>query len=149
MATDKNGCTPLHYAAGNGQSQVVKKLISFKAPFNVKNEESQTTLIAGVCSGSDKVVQKLILAGAENVPDKLSRTPLCVAAYKGHYKVLRTLIKSGANIHCVSKEGRTPLHYAALGGNARVVKELISYGADIDEKDKNKSPLICSEERSP
>ena len=40
-------------------------------------------------------------------------TPLMLAASAGHQRVLRLLLKGGANVSMTDKSGLQPLHYAA------------------------------------
>ena len=72
-----------------------------------------------------------------NYVNPSSRTPLYVAAWKGHVSVVRLLLEHGADInrsmHNMSwNSGATPLSMAAAYGRAEVVQLLAEAGADID-----------------
>ncbi|OQR80569.1 hypothetical protein ACHHYP_17458 [Achlya hypogyna] len=61
------------------------------------------------------------------------KTPLCIAAEKGHAAAARLLLAKGANIHFTTPHGRTPLHIAAQNGHAHVVNLLVENGANINQ----------------
>ncbi|KAJ4106327.1 hypothetical protein NW761_000195 [Fusarium oxysporum] len=55
--------------------------------------------------------------------------------YKGidiaYRRIVKALLRSGANPHMLGYEGNTPLHLAAILGDVDIIKELLDYGADI------------------
>ncbi|KAF3223692.1 hypothetical protein TWF679_000129 [Orbilia oligospora] len=70
------------------------------------------------------------------------RTPLSVAAGRGHKDVVGLLIKEGANMETKDKNGDTVLSVAAAGGHKDVVELLIKEGANLENKNRNgKTPL--------
>ena len=56
-----------------------------------------------------------------NSIDKFHRTPLHLAALKGHMNIIRYLIENKANIVCYDVNGNTPLHLAAEQDQLEVV----------------------------
>src|SRR3970282_1661250 len=73
--------------------------------------------------GKVDAVATLLRGGVD--PDKLDdhrRTPLIVAAYKGHAPVVRLLMENGADASLVDSDGNAALHVAALQGHAEVVR---------------------------
>ncbi|MGE5139253.1 MAG: ankyrin repeat domain-containing protein [Rudaea sp.] len=67
-------------------------------------------------------------------------TPLLRAVYSGDLVAARLLIKYGANVNRVSRNGNTALHQAirrANGRSAEFIKLLLASGADPDIKDKD------------
>lgn len=62
--------------------------------------------------------------------DKDGRTPLLLAAGKGHLRSVEVLVGAGANVDARSKDGRTALYRAAANGDRPVVEMLLEAGAD-------------------
>ncbi len=67
--------------------------------------------------------------------DVTSSTALHYATFKGHYKAVKLLIKSGANVNLQDRDGSTPLHHAAFFGSKDIVEYLINHKADINIRD--------------
>ena len=65
------------------------------------------------------------------------------AAQGGHLKVVKELIKNGANVDAQNKYGGTALHTAAWNGHLEVVQELVRRHPDlVHTRDKrNMTPL--------
>jgi ankyrin repeat protein len=62
----------------------------------------------------------------------LNRTPLHVAAEKGHEGIVRLLIQNGENIEARDGFNQTPLWLAAKKGHEGIVRLLIQNGANIE-----------------
>ena len=50
-------------------------------------------------------------------------------------RVVELLLKAGANVEVVGKDGRRPLHLSASFGRADVAELLLARGADVDARD--------------
>ena len=57
---------------------------------------------------------------------------LLEAARKGDHRVMRELLRSGANPDASDYDGWRPLMFAAEGGHTQCVRLLLEYGADAD-----------------
>ena len=59
-----------------------------------------------------------------------------MAAQEGHLKIVKLLVKNGANIHLMAQNGLTPLYAANnnLKGRSEAVDYLIKKGADFDDQ---------------
>jgi ankyrin repeat protein len=70
-------------------------------------------------------------------------TPLQIASFMGHNKVVELLISKGANLEAKDEtNGATALSWAVAAGRKDVVETLLSNGAVIDAKDKKgETPL--------
>ena len=85
-----------------------------------------------------------------NLKDDLKRSLLYLSARNGYFNLTEFLIKKGANINDVQKDGSTALHGAAFYGQELIVQLLIEYGIDIKIKnrfghtaaDEAKTPFI-------
>ncbi|KAJ5729092.1 uncharacterized protein N7483_003600 [Penicillium malachiteum] len=58
------------------------------------------------------------------VPDKLGRRPLHLAAERGHRKIVHNLLYCGIDHSGQCDQGQTALHYAAWGGSVLVIQML-------------------------
>lgn len=65
-----------------------------------------------------------------------AKSPLIQASSKGDSSGVQKLIKGGANINEVDKNGETPLMHASKSADIETVKLLLSMGADIKIIDK-------------
>ena len=128
------GRIPLHYAALNGHTNVVKLLIA-----------TELDLIKERLSSKERRKAK---SANVNVQDNEGKTPLHLSALKGHKEVVRLLIARGAKVMATTKFGDTPLHCAAGEGHKDVVELLIAKEADVNARDgRNKTPLYLASER--
>ncbi|QMV45957.1 ankyrin repeat domain-containing protein [Wolbachia pipientis] len=67
---------------------------------------------------------------------------LLIAAENGYEKVVRYLIKNGANINVQDEWEKTSLHYSAQHEHTQVVEVLLEEGAGVNAQDENKeTPL--------
>lgn len=95
---------------------------------------------------NSSVICKLALTLGPNEESFLpnDKSPLHIAAKKGHTDIIKILLKSGMmdiNLK-TSPEGETPLHYAIKKNNIDIAKILIDSGANINEPDiKGTTPL--------
>jgi hypothetical protein len=85
--------------------------------------------------GNIEAVKQHLASGADvNVKDTNRWTPLHYAAWKGHKKIVVTLIAKGADVNAKNRYG-TPLHLPAGSGHKDIAKLLIANGADVNVKD--------------
>jgi len=70
------------------------------------------------------------------------RTPLHIAAAKGHADMVKALIKHGAVIGAKDNNERTSMHEGVIKGNRKVVEVLLENGGDITEVFPNGVTLI-------
>ncbi|CAD6449161.1 68ffa22f-365d-404d-aa21-12ceb35b2acf [Sclerotinia trifoliorum] len=93
-------------------------------------------LSGGIISANEKIVERLIIDGADiNMITELG-TPLFVAAALSSKTVVQQLIDKGAQITSFDDEGieqPSPLVIAAARGDIEIVKVLLKAGARIDE----------------
>ena len=64
-------------------------------------------------------------------------TALSLAAYTGHFEVVRMLLKHNADTNARDSSGWTPLHIATFCGRVDIVRLLLNHGADPKAGDKN------------
>jgi ankyrin repeat protein len=127
---DKDGRTPLSWAAGNGQKETVRLLLNYpEVDIEAKASNGWTALRYAV-RNKDIVVMRLLLdAGARKdiagreMPTLLH---LLVRSDQSENKVVELLLKAGdATRNEKDKRGRTPLSWAAERGYDTVVEKLL------------------------
>uniref|UniRef100_A0A3Q2T3Q5 Ankyrin repeat domain 6b n=1 Tax=Fundulus heteroclitus TaxID=8078 RepID=A0A3Q2T3Q5_FUNHE len=97
---------------------------------------SERLLIASHRGQADNVVQ-LINKGAKVAVTKYGRSPLHLAAYKGHLEVVRILLKAGCDLDIQDDGEQTALHRAAVVGNSHIISALIEEGCALERQDKD------------
>ena len=136
--TDAYG-TALHWAAINGNAEVVAVLAVRGADLNAKSDLLGTPLHASAQRDFSEVASVLIDKGAGiDALDKDGNTPLHIAAKRGSADVAQVLIDAGADVNAISigqgsnryKLGeQNPLHLALQEQNPKVAEILRSAGA--------------------
>ncbi|KAF6112678.1 ankyrin repeat domain 6 [Phyllostomus discolor] len=97
---------------------------------------SERLLIAAYKGQAENVVQ-LINKGAKVAVTKHGRTPLHLAANKGHLPVVQILLKAGCDLDVQDDGDQTALHRATVVGNTEVIAALIQEGCALDRQDKD------------
>lgn len=134
QANDKNGRTPLWWAAAKGNETMVQLLLEKRADVEATDSISLTPLSSAAAEGHEAVVRLLIENGANvEASDIIGRTTLSLAAERGHEAVVRLLLEEGANV----EYSQMALSLAAENGHEAVVRLLIEKGADVQAKDKD------------
>ena len=115
----KNNYTPLHYAIGAENIEVIKLLIC-KDNINQQDDKG--------CAPIHLAIQQK----ANNCID-----------------IIELLIKNNANIEIADDTGKTPLHYAYIFTNIAAIYYLISQNADRNAVDNSKSTIFHFLAKSP
>ncbi|RYO88653.1 hypothetical protein DL764_008704 [Monosporascus ibericus] len=144
---DKDGLTPLSYAAEYGREAIVKLLVATgKVEVDSKDNDGQTPLSYAAEYGREAIVKLLVATGKVDVDSKDNdgQTPLSYAAEYGREAIVKLLVATGkVDVDLKDKAGRTPLSYAAWCGHEAIVNVLIATGkVDVDSKNINgRTPL--------
>ncbi|XP_026785883.3 transient receptor potential cation channel, subfamily N, member 1 [Pangasianodon hypophthalmus] len=109
-ATRQMGETPIHYCARVGNVAVLQEMVN-----NVPSNCLQTAI---------------------NKQDKTGRSPLMLAAERGHMAVVKLLLQSNARVDVFDEEGKSALHLAAEQGREDIADILLSYKAFVNAKTK-------------
>ncbi|KAK7404060.1 hypothetical protein QQX98_010146 [Neonectria punicea] len=143
-SNDKEGRTPLSYAAANGREAIVRQLIDKGAALEIADNDGWTSLLHAAVHGHEAVARLLLEKGAAiEVAGKDGRTPLLHAAVHGHEAVVWLLLEKGAAIEVAGKDGRTLLSYVAADGRKAIVQLLLNQGVAIEAADeRGRTPLL-------
>jgi ankyrin repeat protein len=132
-AAQGDGTTPLHWAAYNLDTQLVRVLLAHGARPDAKNLFGASPLSEAVKAGNAELVALLLEAGAEvDSPNGDGETTLMLAARSGSVAVAKLLLEHGADQN--AREGwreQTALMWAADGAYAELTRLLIDHGADV------------------
>ncbi|BET30758.1 hypothetical protein wCauBTS_13650 [Wolbachia pipientis] len=124
-ATDKYGCTLLHWATLKGHLDVAKFLASKGANVNAEDILGRKPIHFAVINDHRNIIEFLLDKGIiVNSADKQGHTPLHWASWSGHLDMVKYLIDKGANINAKCEADRTPLDIARGRGHSNIVKYL-------------------------
>ncbi|MFP3032042.1 MAG: ankyrin repeat domain-containing protein, partial [Wolbachia sp.] len=142
--TDKQGYTPLHYAAWRGRLEVAKFLIEEYANSIFKYNNGSTLPCDAPLSNHFHIIKCSI--GEKNIleiRDNSGRVPLHCAASNGKLDVVKYFIdEEKVDVNIKDNGYWTPLHWASWGGHLDIAKYLVDKRANINAKDKgSKIPL--------
>ncbi len=135
---DRYKKTPLHFAAYAGNIDVVAFLISEGAVVNSRSNTGQTPLHFAAYAGHTDVVAFLLSEGAVvDSRNSSGYTPLhSLALFSGNKETARLLLKHGANVYAVAKDGRTPAQVARTNFHYTLAEMLDPEGRFTPEKRK-------------
>lgn len=124
---DDDGRLPLH--AKGDHADVVKFLVKESGNVTAKNSNGDSVLHLTSCL---ELVTFLVEQGADiNSRGLLGRTPLHVAAERGHLDTVKYLINKGADINSCNQIGFSILSSALEYGHAALVEALIERVCDL------------------
>ncbi|KAI0384065.1 hypothetical protein F5Y04DRAFT_278062 [Hypomontagnella monticulosa] len=134
-AKDKEGRSPLYYAAYYGNLRVAKLLIDKKAKLNVTNQDGETALVAACKKHHEEVVLYLIKKGANVKLRSSFGTALQAISLVGCCRCAEAILGPYKNCRIAEKGGPfgTSLHTAAYHGHSDLVKLLCTKRINIHE----------------
>lgn len=132
---DLLGRAALHWAACQGDSSLVEKLLSCGADPDIRDRDGKTPLHLAAGLGHSEAAASLIAAGANvEVQDCLGDTPMHHAAMQGQTSIMDMLLDVGADVNSLNGFIENPLMTAALANEARSADLLCRRGADIEHR---------------
>lgn len=152
-AIDDSGWTSLHYAAQNGNLDMVKLLIKNGAEFKAMDKDGRAPIHIAAFYGRTNIVEFFI---DSKIPidwksDKSGITPLHWAAEGGHLNASRFLVAQGANINAKDNSGQTVLHHAVKGRSLEVVEYVspLVDNVNVKENKNYETPLHYAVKETP
>ena len=113
-------------AAGNGDAQAVKQLLSQGANVHASDGAGVTALIAAAYGDHVSIGELLIAAGADvNVQDNTKQSAYLIPTADGSLAFLKLTLRSGADVHRTDSYNGTGLIRAADRGHVDVIAELL------------------------
>ena len=166
-AADNNGMTPLFFVPLSERSrEKAEFLISRGADINIKDGEGTSLLQHAVIMEDREMLEVLtshkfraedvfdfVIMGDTEITEKLTDekpeqlnsqnpagfTPLHFAAMTGNKPMLDMLLKKGADVNLLTKNGQSPLHRAS---SVEVAQALIDAGAKVVSDALDFSPIL-------
>lgn len=137
---DNDGYTPLHLAALYGFDAILDLLLESGSPIDIRSTRGETSLLLAVEANQVDASKKLLQCGASvHLADEGKWTPLHVAR---DLKIAGLLLKSGADIDCLTSRLVTPLHIAISNRNLEGVKFLLGQGANANLADEEEMTAL-------
>ncbi|XP_048248341.1 serine/threonine-protein phosphatase 6 regulatory ankyrin repeat subunit B-like isoform X2 [Haliotis rufescens] len=121
-----NGGTPVMMAAVKGHQSVFDLLVSKQADLTLVNKSGDSVLHLACQGGNKAIVQHLVSPSNINTRGHDGRTPVMIAAVKGHQSVFDLLVSKQADLTLVDNDGDNIPHHACEGGNKAIVQHLVS-----------------------
>lgn len=126
---NKYGLNTLHMAALTGNVRAAEKILSkTKDLVNVQQEnQGFAALHFAAVNGHGTLVDTLLKQESCKVDllTKYQETALLLAAREGHWDIVQSLIKAGANINRADRLGNTALHWSLMKVNEQPVEPLV------------------------
>lgn len=152
--TDRQGRTLMHWAALDGQTVIINKLLKAGAALdgepkleNRRAKYDATPLTIALDNNCLSAAQLLLDKGAAaqgRAGD--TKSPLHAAAHMANLKMMERLLSAGADINALDREGETALHKAAATGDSATCQFLIEHGCALEHTSKRKIKGKWSEE---
>ena len=126
---------PLYIACQEGYADCAKALLAAGADVDfVRPNEGATALYISSQHGHSGCVAALLASDVSiDLPMHDGSTPLMIACYMQHVRVVELLLRAGASLHALDKKGRSALDWAKKRGDALIIalvqEELAARGA--------------------
>jgi ankyrin repeat protein len=117
-ANDSQGYTALHYACGEGHSEIADMLINkYHARIDSRNNDGLTPMMCAVQQGHKELAEMLVKRDAKCLEQSNNSGDTCLhyATISEHgVNMLDMLLRYGADPFIRNKDGLTPLHEATI-----------------------------------
>lgn len=146
-------CSPLHWAAYKGHTEIARLLLDRGASVDCRNDFDYTPLLYATRYGHQETVRLLLNRGASvDCKTTWGFTPLHWAVYRHHLEIVRLLLEKNARFDIKNKHGEKPfdpefsriapketLLLAAVAGRVDLVQDILdnNINLDINTQDEN------------
>ena len=130
--------TALHWAAHQGDLELVEALIGRGASAMLYNDYGMTALAVAAAEADPAIVDALLRAGADvEQPNHQGQTPLMVIARTGRVETARLVLARDAQVNASEGfGGQTALMWAAAQKHPDMIRLLIAHGAEVNARGK-------------
>ena len=143
-ATDE-GMTALHYAAQNGDIDIIRYLVEHGADITAQDyEQSRSVLHFAAQNGNIECIKYLTEHGANLLDhDMNGATAFHHAVLSNNLEAVKYFVTKKLDYKAKDKRGWSAMHYAAEGGSIEVMKYLLAKDLNINElNDRKRTPLF-------
>lgn len=125
------------YIAKN-KTEICDLFISAGIDINSRDESGTSMLNVAVRNDNEDFVKQFLSLGADinSVSEDRGYTPVMDAVWRGNLEITKLLVKKGAELNTINKEGQTNLVLAVGADKNDICKVLVEHGADPDIKDQ-------------
>lgn len=132
-ARNDMGATALHFAANNGQLEVVRYLLEKGADANIVDKMGVTPLLVAITHRQAEIARALLEKGANvSIPGPQGLSLLHIAVMSGQPEVLAMILSRKPNVDVRDPAGNTPLVTAVLYDVLPAVQALAGAGGDVN-----------------
>jgi ankyrin repeat protein len=137
MAQDTFGYGAVHYAAGMGNSAILRTVLESSPDMHMRSNGGTTPLHYTYSAPGDsvanvKAIYDRLPTPRRNADSNVLEKPIHYAAAEGNTKVVEYLLSNGSDANVQSFTGITPLILAAAGGHESTISSLVSGGAKLE-----------------
>eukprot|EP00105_Crassostrea_gigas_P014417 XP_011431068.1 PREDICTED: ankyrin repeat and SOCS box protein 3 [Crassostrea gigas] len=121
----------------SGDTKTLLKLVNCGKTSNISDMNGDPLLFMPIVNGNIEMLDTILTYGDCNL--ELSnfeeRTALMLAVEMDDIRMVRHLIKAGANVNATDNLGKTPLLLALEDGKFEIAEYLIKHGSDVNSVD--------------
>ena len=129
---DREGNSPLHYAAQLPNADASNLLIEYGANIIDRNAHNETPLHIAAKKGNFSIVKTLIEHGAYVNAVSDFGTPLTYAVNANSCEIVKFLVNNGANLYIPDYWNYTPLLLAAKNGSVKILEYMLTQYSSYD-----------------
>lgn len=135
----QSGMTAIHYAAFNGDLQLLRELVAYGADIHIKNDTGMSALQFAAQGNQAAVITYLLDCHKFDIDqaDAKRSSALHWAIFNSNELALSFLLARNPNVNAKDVKGVTPLHLAVVSAEKQIslIRMLLMHGADPHIKD--------------